>query len=137
MANSTGGDILEITYNHPTIGSGRFSPKANEDATFDKGGFRSVDDASMIDGSGQSINQINRVRWSLEATVAWDNAANPDAVDKLILLAASPVEADWTITHISGNIYAGKGRPVGDIQASSNAATIAMKISGGGQLETI
>lgn len=137
MANTTGGDILELTYNHPTLGAGRFSPKANEDSTFDKGGFRRSDDASMIDGSGQPINQLNRVRWSAEMTVAIDNSENVDAADQLRALAASPVDADWTITHINGKIYAGKGAPVGDIQPNMNAGTLSIKIAGGGTLEVI
>jgi hypothetical protein len=41
------GDILEVTYNHPTLGSGVFYPKANEGNKFDPGGFRNNDDASL------------------------------------------------------------------------------------------
>jgi hypothetical protein len=137
MANTIAGDFIEITYNHPTLGAGRFAPKANESFTLDKGGFRTADDASMIDGSGAPINQLNRVRWSAEGPVAWDNGADPDAADRLVSLAGNPVDADWTFTHVSGKIYAGKGRPVGDIQADSNAGTISMKISGGGTLQVI
>jgi hypothetical protein len=135
--SSIGGDIFEITYNHPTLGSGRFLPKANEDSTFDKGGFRSTDDANMIDGNGNVMKQINRVRWSVEATIAWNQSENPDALDNLRALAASPVDADWTFSHISGIAYGGKGSPVGDIQGNGNAGTISIKIAGGGVLEAI
>lgn len=131
------GDILEITYNHPTLGTGRFLAKAGEDSTLDKGGIRSADDANMIDGAGNSIQQKNRSRWSVEAVVAWDNTSDPDAADRLNSLAESPVEADWTFGHISGIAYGGKGLPVGDISANANAGTISMKISGGGRLERI
>lgn len=137
MANTLGGDILEITFNHPTIGAGRFAPKANEDTTFDKGGFRATDDANGVDGSGAPITQLNRVRWMFEGPVAWDNGNDPDAADRLIQLSGSPVDADWTFTHINGNVYAGKGRPVGDIQVNANSGIISMKISGGGTLDKI
>ena len=56
---AVGGDITEITYNHPTIGSGVFYPKAAEDNTFDTGGLRSDDDANMIDGAGNMIDKMN------------------------------------------------------------------------------
>ena len=56
-----GGDILEITFNHPTLGSGIIFPKAAEDSTFDLGGFRSNDDAAGVDGSGEMIDQSDRV----------------------------------------------------------------------------
>lgn len=131
-----GGDLIEITYNHPTLGSGTFFPKSGEDSTFDTGGFRGNDDSGMVAGSGANIRQLNRKRWSLETTLAWDNNS-AEEVEKLSALAASPEEADWTISHISGTIYGGKGSPVGDIQGNGNAATVPLKISGGGELKKI
>jgi hypothetical protein len=52
---ATGGDIIEITFNHPSIGSGTLFPKAGEDSTYNTGGFRSADDDNMIDGAGNMI----------------------------------------------------------------------------------
>jgi hypothetical protein len=132
----TGGDILEISYKHPTIGSGTLFPKSSEDGTFDPGGMRSNDDANMITGDGQNIRQINRVRWSFESVVGWDMAVQ-DEVNQMALLSASPVEADWTVTHINGTIYGGKGSPVGDIQGNTNSAQMSIKISGGGKMSKI
>lgn len=133
---AVGGDILEITYNHPTAGSGIWFPKANEDSTFDPGGFRGTDDANQVDGSGKKIRQLNRVGWFVETTVSWDgNVANE--LDQAKALAGDPVEADWTITHINGTVWKGKGAPVGDIQGNGNTATMAIKISGGGELKKI
>jgi hypothetical protein len=133
---AVGGDILEITYNHPTIGSGIWFPKANEDSTFDPGGFRGTDDANQVDGSGKKIRQLNRVGWFVETTVSWDgNVANE--LDQAEALAGDPVEADWTVTHINGTVWKGKGAPVGDIQGNGNTATMAIKISGGGKLKKI
>lgn len=133
---AVGGDIIEITYNHPTIGTGIWFPKSAEDSTFDPGGLRGADDANMVDGSGKTIRQINRVRWSFEGTVSWDaNVANE--LDQAQALAGDPVEADWTITSVNGTVWKGKGSPVGDIQGNGNAATMAIKLSGGGQLKKI
>src|SRR5687768_3512777 len=101
---STGGDILEVSYSHPTLGSGTIYPKSAEDSTFDLGGFRSGDDANMVDGGGQSIRQLNRARWSFEVAAAWDNNQREE-LEKITALAGDPVEADWTISHISGAIY--------------------------------
>lgn len=137
-----GGDVLEANFNHPTLGSGTFFPKANEDSTFDLGGFRSNDDANMIDGGGRMIDQINRVRWSVEMTIASDmgSTGNPNAssdLEMLKLLASSPVQADWTISHVNGTVWKGKGKPVGDIQANGNAGTIGFKVAGGGEMKKI
>ena len=130
------GDIIEITYNHPTLGTGTFYPKANEDSTFDPGGFRSEDDVNLIDGGGRAIQKINRVRWSLETVVSW--AMNEtDELSVAAELASNAQPAEWTISHMSGTIYKGLGHPVGEYQGNGNAATFTLKISGGGILEKI
>lgn len=127
----TGGDIKEISYKHPTLGTGTWFLKASEDGTFDPGGYRSEDDANAVTGDGQMIDKINRVRWTFEGVVAWDVSVN-DELDQARKLAASPVLADWTITHITGTIWGGKGKPVGDIQGNTNTAQMSIKLSGGG-----
>ncbi len=124
-----GGDITEITYNHPVIGSGTLFCKANEDGTLDLGGFRSNDDANSITGDGRMIDQINRVRGSFEAPpIAWDMVGENE-LQKLADMSRSPVLADWTISSISGSIWGGKGKPVGDIQGATNTAQITLKIA--------
>jgi hypothetical protein len=132
----TGGDLIEITYNHPTLGSGVLYPKSGEDSTFDGGGFRNNDDSNGIDGGGRAIFQKNRVRWMVESTVSWEMAIANEA-EKIKQLAGDPVDATWTITHINGTVWQGKGQPVGDIQPNGSAATFTLKISGGGELEKI
>lgn len=133
---AVGGDIIEVTYNHPTLGSGILKPKAGEDSTYDVGGFRSSDDANMITGSGEMIDQINRVRWSFEVTCANDMNDRQDA-EKMVALAGSPVLADWTFTNINGTVYGGKGKPVGDIQFNGNQATFTLKVAGEGKMKKI
>jgi hypothetical protein len=130
------GDIIEVTYNHPTLGSGVFYPKSAEDSTYDLGGYRGADDANMVDGSGATIRQLNRVRWSFEVVCASEMNVRQD-LENLTKLAGSDVEADWTITHINGTVYGGKGAPVGDIQANGNAGTFTLKVSGGGVMKKI
>jgi hypothetical protein len=131
---ATGGDLIEITYNHPTIGSGVIFPKAAEDNTFDLGGFRSADDANMVDGGGNMIDQMNRGRWSVESLCVNDmNSQNE--IERCNDMAASPVLADWTFTHINGTIYVGKGKPVGDLANNVNQSTFTLKVAGGGKLK--
>jgi hypothetical protein len=133
----TGGDIIEITYNHPVLGSGALFCKAAEDGTLDPGGLRSADDANMVTGDGQMIDQINRTRWSFEAPpIAWD-MTDINEVERIAALAASPVLADWTITSISGAIWGGKGKPVGDVNGNTNTAQTTLKLAGSGILRRI
>jgi hypothetical protein len=130
---ATGGDLIEITYNHPTIGSGVIFPKAAEDNNYDLGGFRSADDANMVDGGGNMIDQMNRTRWFVESLCVNDmNLGNE--IEKCNEMAASPVLADWTFTHINGTVYVGKGKPVGDLANNVNQSTFTLKVSGGGKL---
>ncbi len=136
MSSSVGGDIREITFNHPTLGNGIIYAKSAEDSTYDLGGLRGNDDDNMLDGAGNNIRQLNMARWSFETTIAWDMNNRKD-LEKLVALAGDPVEADWTISHINGTIYGGKGSPVGDMKGNGNAATFSLKIAGGGGLKAI
>jgi hypothetical protein len=133
---SVGGDIIELTFNHPTLGQGVLFPKANEDSTYDPGGFRNEDDSNMIDGAGQIIKKLNRNRWSLECTIAGDMNSRLD-LEKLNAMSGDPVDATWTVSHINGTVYKGVGSPVGDIQLNANSATIKLKLSGSGLLKKI
>lgn len=131
-----GGDILEVSCNHATLGSVIFYPKAGEDSTIDTGGFRSSDEANMIDGGGNMIDQMNRARWSVETVLSHDTVTKQD-LDKLDQLTSSPVLGVWTVTHISGTVYRGTGKPVGDVKSNLNQATIQLKLAGGGKLKKI
>ena len=127
---AVGGDILEITYNHPTLGSGTLFPKAGEDNTYDTGGFRSADDASAIDGAGVMIDTMNRVRGFFEVMIANDMNTNLE-LEKMVQLASSPVPATWVFSVINGVSYKGAGKPVGDLQGNINKATFTLKVAGG------
>lgn len=131
---ATGGDVVEITYNHPTLGSGTLYPKAKEDNTLNLGGFRSEDDENGVDGSGRTIDKMSRIRWSFEGVIANDNNVTKE-LEAVVKMAESPVEADWTFTHISGQVYGGTGKPVGNIDNALGAATFQLKVAGGGKLK--
>ena len=135
MANFLGGDIISITCNH----SGNkytYYPKANETANIDKGGHRTNDDASQLTTNGQNLRAINVVRWSIDCPIAVDFVSGKEE-DSLKLMSGSPIEGLWQVNHISGAIWVGKGSPVGDIQSDSNAATLTLKVSGGGTLQPV
>jgi hypothetical protein len=133
---AVGGDILEVTYNHPTIGNGSLYPKAGEDSTYDLGGFRSADEDQGVDGGGNMIDTLTRRRWSFEVTVSNDMNDRKE-LEKIAAMAASPVAADWTFSHINGTVYGGKGKPVGDMQLAGQGSTFTLKVAGGGQLKAI
>ena len=136
MPQYTGGDLLEVTCNHPTLGNFNFATKSNESYTIDPGGFRSNDDANMITGNGTFIDQVNRVRWSFEGPLMADfNSSNE--IDNLPALAESSELATWTFTHITGVVWRGRGKHVGDINVDTNTAQITAKLSGGGKLEKL
>lgn len=129
-----GGDITEVTFNHPTLGSGVLRVKASEDNTYDLGGIRGNDDANQVTGVGDNIRQLNNRGWRVNLNVAWDMNINLD-LEKINSLAADPVEAQWTISSINGSIYGGLGSPLGDLTGNVNNATFPLIIGGGGKLE--
>ena len=134
--SAVGGDIISASYNHPTLGSGTIWPKAGEDSTLDLGGFRSDDSEDGIDGSGNMIDKLSRKRWGAEMVAAWDNN-NRLELEAVVALAASPVPAVWTVSHVSGAVYKGSGKPVGDLKGSMGEATFPLKLAGGGIMKKI
>lgn len=131
-----GGDILEVTFNHPTLGSGTLFPKADEDSTLDLGGFRATDDESKVDGGGNNIKELVRKRWSAELVIAWDMNVREE-LEAVTEMAGSAEDGQWTITHVNGSVYQGTGSPVGDLKGAGKAATFPLKISGGGKMKKI
>ncbi len=131
-----GGDIVEATFNHPTIGQGVLFAKSDEDSELDLGGYRSADEEKGVDTGGNMIDTMTNSRWSATMVVAGDVITRED-LEKLTSLTKDPVPAVWTITHISGAIYQGNGKPVGDVKENLKAATIQLKIAGGGECKKI
>jgi len=138
MAIKIGGDIIEIQFQNSEIGSGVLLPKAGEDSTWNPGGPQTTDDDSSVDGGGDAIYVMNRVRWSLSAPIAWDFGTPSDnTLDKINALSRSKVETTFTITHINGSVYVGNGKIVGSIEGNGNNGTIPIKIAGSGNLKKI
>jgi len=128
---ASGGDVLEVKFSHPTIGQGSFFAVANQGNTFDPGGIRTADDAAMIDSSGEPVWQMNRVRGHFEILISNDMDVRED-VQKVVQLASSGDQADWTVSLINGTVWSGKGKPVGDIAPDINASTLTLKVASGG-----
>lgn len=126
----TGGDILEVSYKHPTLGQGILSVKSDEDSELDLGGFRTADDEKSIASNGEDIPVMTRSRWSATFTMATDFTSELD-LQKVSEMAGNAVPGEWTITHISGAVYRGTGRPVGDVKGALKNATTQIKIAGG------
>lgn len=132
-----GGDITEITYNHSVVGSGTLFCKSAEDGSLEPGGLRSNDDDAGSSGNGIMVDIMNWRRGSFECPpILWDMTGT-DEQQKLISMASSPILADWTINSVSGKIWGGKGKPVGDIMGSTNSATIPLKLSFDGKLKPL
>lgn len=127
---AVGGDIIEITYNHPSLGSGTLFPKSSDASSYDLGGFRSKDEAAAIDGSGAMIDTMNQVRGYFESTVSNDMNGSKE-LEKVSALAAHPVPATWTFSVINGITYSGTGKPVGDLTGDVDKATFKLKVAGG------
>lgn len=125
------GDIIEIRFNHPSVGSGVFFPKSNEGNKFDPGGIRNNDDANGITAAGSIMYQKNRVIGSVEAMIENDNQVRLDA-EKVAELQKESLEAVWTITMINGTVWKGTGAPVGDVSVDVNAGTFTLKVVSGG-----
>ena len=136
MPKYTGGDLIEITCNHPTLGNFNFATKSNESYSLDPGGKRSNDDAAMVAGDGTFIDQINNVRWSFEGPLIADFDSGNE-IENLPKLAESIELGTWTFSHITGVVWTGKGKLVGDISIDTNTAQLTAKIAGGSKLEKL
>lgn len=132
----SGGDITEITYNNPNVGTGVLYPKSSEDSNYDVGGIRTDDSMDAIQANGQAIYKKNMKRWAFDVKIGWDMGGS-DELGILALLAADTAETDWTMTNINGVVYKGKGTYVGDLVGNGNESTIMFKASGGGMLTII
>ena len=130
------GYIQEITFNHPTVGSGVLFTIQDSDATIDTGGIRSADEMSGVDTGNRMIDQKTLNRWMVGCEIS-NSLTGTQEMEKLSQIAASPEEAEFTFSHISGVVFRGKGQIVGDIAPNITTAKLAVKFSGGGQLARI
>lgn len=129
-----GGDIIEITANNTELGSSyTFATPTEEEATINMGGLVST---VTTTADGRSIRSMKQTPWSVATGITWDMLGIDD-LDALSKLAASKVDTDFTFTHISGAVFAGKGTPVDSLEGSAKDAKIPVTFSGGGKLKQI
>lgn len=126
---AAGGDITEVTYNHPTFGQGVIYPKAGEDSTYNTGGFESADNDDGIDGGGTPIDTLNRTRAFFKVVAV--NDMDVKTFETVKNLAGSPVPTTWTFTNANGHVYKITGKPVGALEANSNTSVFDLKVAGG------
>lgn len=132
------GQLTQITFNHPTLGTGTFAPKSSDDSTINLGGIRSDSGVTDIAGDGQAIRKMNLHRWMVDTTIAFDSTAkSKSGLALLSALAADPAEANWKFTHVSGSVYSGSGFPVDVVDGNLGAATIKIKFEGSNTLQEI
>lgn len=124
-----GGDIKEITFNNPEVGSGVFKPKTAEGNTYDPGGLRNVDDKNSVTADGERIVTKNMTIGFFQVLIGNDMNVRKD-MEKLIALAGTLSKTTWTFTIINGISYRGEGDVVGDLTADIDKATIPLKVSG-------
>ena len=127
---AVGGDITEITFNHPTVGSGTLYAKAGEDNSYFIGGIVTDSNEDMIDGGGEPIWQMNRKRGYFEVVVSNDQNVRQD-FEKMVAISESPLPAEFTFSIINGTTYGGTGKPVGLSEANINQATFTLRVEGG------
>jgi len=134
---SVAGDITEITFNHPVEGAFTVFCKSNESGTLEPGGYRSNDDDNSSTGNGGFIDQMNWRRASFESPpIDWDMTGE-DVQFKLVALAESSLRSDITITSISGKIWGGKGKPVGDVAGDTNTGLVTLKLAFENKLKSL
>lgn len=124
------GDITEVRFSHPDLGSGAFFPKANEGNTYDPGGFRNEDDTNGLAGNGDLIVKKSRTIGFFEITVEDDNVGRKDA-QIAAALAKSSKNATYTFSCINGSVWSCSGVVVGDIQPDVSTGLFKLKVNTG------
>lgn len=129
----SGGDLREITWNNPDVGSGRFFTKAGETHSLDLGMMKTDDSADNIDTGGNFINIKTVKPWSYEAVIALDqNNPNRMELETAQALSNSFNPTDFTFSMFDGSVYVMSGSVVGDIVADRSKSTMPFKVMGGG-----
>lgn len=132
MANTIAGYFEEVNCVHSIVGNRKFDLKSGEDSEISRGGKRIVDDENNYTASGKLILQFENKQPYIQVTAVVDGD-----VENYIqnLIAASDQEIpNWTLTHISGDIYTGNGVIVGDVKPNRNAGTVQFKVAFEGEL---
>lgn len=126
------GYFLEANCVHSIAGNRKFDLKSGEDLEIDRGGLRIVDDDNGRTASGKLIIQYENKQPYVQMTVVVD-ADTEDYINSLIQNSDTEI-ANWTLTHINGDLYTGNGVIVGDVRPNRNNGTVQIKVAFEGDL---
>lgn len=134
----SGGDMIQISWNDPNLGSGTFYGKSGEDTTVNTGGAMTDDSDTNIDTAGNFINTMRLIPWKISSTISWD-MINPQRreIEMLKKLTGTVNSQDFVFTNINGVNYTGNGKVVGAVEGSAKDCTMTITFMGGGTLAQI
>lgn len=121
------GIFTEAFCQHSIVGNQKFDMKSGEDSEVDRGGWRIVDDENNRTASGKNIIQYENKQPYIQIVCAVDGSIE-DYIQALIKETANELP-NWTLTHISGDVYVGTGHIAGDVKPNRNAGTLQFKVA--------
>jgi len=121
------GYFTEVNCQHSIAGNQKFDLKSGEDSELDRGGNRIIDDDNNRTASGKMIVQYENKQPYIQFTSVVDGDIE-DYIQKLINNSTEEIP-NWTLSHISGDIYTGNGYIVGDVKPNRNAGTVQLKVA--------
>jgi hypothetical protein len=127
MPATIAGFFEEVNCQHSRAGNRKFDLKSGEDSELDRGGYRIADDENNRTASGKLILQYENKMPYIQFTCVVV-AETEDYIQDLIKDSVSEI-ANWTLTHVSGDIYTGNGVIVGDVKPNRNAGTVQIKVA--------
>lgn len=126
------GLFIEAFCQHSVVGNMKFDLKSGEDSELEKGGLRIVDDDNNRTASGQMVLQYENKIPYIQITCGVDGIIE-DYIQDLIKESIKELP-NWTLTHVSDDVYVGVGTIVGDVKPNRNAGTVQFKVAFEGEL---
>jgi hypothetical protein len=126
------GLFTEVFCQHSIVGNRKLDLKSGESTELDRGGLRIADDENNRTASGGLILQYENKQPYIQFTCAVDGDVE-DYVNNIIKESMNELP-NWTLTHVSGDIYVGFGTIVGDVKPDRYAGTLQIKVAFEGDL---
>jgi len=120
------GLFTEVFAQHSVVGNYKFDLKSGETTELDRGSFRISDDENNRTASGKLILMYENKQPYIQFTCAVSGETE-DYVQALIKASATEL-ANFTLTHVSGDVYVGVGTIAGDVKPDRNAGTLQLKV---------